>query len=405
MNLSKLSLCVIQAMLLGLPAQPSLSAALSSPEGKVQDFSEPGAFQKLAPREQPAWRRDMARWEWKRIPGSDLNRVRPSVAVPGNLRARIDAWNGLAGDGRTGRLFSAANGGHADYAGNEVYEIDLRADAPTWELLREPTPPEAILASDYSSRTYHDYYRDGRPASTHTYYALQYLSSRNAVFKFGAGSLWGSGNEANWKIDAFSLADNDWHPAGTWSDIVESRRGVISASVCTNPITEQVYIAAPDRLQRFDPRTGKVEALAKWDQNSSAVQGRGCAVDWQRQRVVFFGDAYRRPNGGIVYDIRTDAMTPVRFEGEHGAEIARRNAHYAWYEPALEAFLLKTAQGDGVYAIDADDYSVRKLETRGGEDLPDAVNGVQTRWQRLPLLGGYAYYPRSGSGVWFLAIE
>src|SRR5690606_36906719 len=114
--------------------------------------------------------------------------------VPGAVSARIDAWNGLAADTRTSRLFSAANGGHADYSGNEVYEIDLSVDAPKWRMLRAPTPEEFIVISNQTKGIYHDYYLDGRPSSTHTYYALNFISTRNAIFKFGAGSLWGSGN-------------------------------------------------------------------------------------------------------------------------------------------------------------------------------------------------------------------
>jgi len=379
--------------------------AQAQPRGEVSAYRAPGELPKAAVGHYPSWRRGMQRWEWRHIPGSDLGRTRPDTVVPGALRARIDAWNGLAGDGRTGRLFSAANGGHADYAGNEVYEIDLGTDAPGWKLLREPSATDAIVASNYNNRQYHDHYRDGRPASTHTYYALQYLSSRNAIFKFGAGALWGTGNEANWKIDAFSLVNNDWQPPGTWPDVVDSRKAATGAAICANPVTEQVYIAAPDRLRRFDPGTGAIEALAGWRENSSEVRSRACAVDWRRGHVVFFGDSYRMPDGGIVFDINANTMTRIRFTGEHAARITRRGAHYAWYEPDVDAFLLKTDEGGRVFAIDAGDFSVREIETRGGDRLPDAVNGVQTRWQRLPVLGGYAYYPRSDAGVWFLAAE
>ena len=41
----------------------------------------------------------------------------------------------------------------------------------------------------------------------------------------------------------------------------------------------------------------------------------------------------------------------------------------------------------------------------GGSAMPDAYNGVHTRWQYLPTLGGFAYYPEAGSGIWFLATQ
>ena len=351
----------------------------------------------------PAWRKALSRWQWKQIPGTDLSTVVPSPAVPGALSARIDAWNGLAADTRTNRLYSAANGGHADYSGNEVVELDLSGETAAWRMLRAAAAAASIAASDYTKGAFYDYYLDGRPASTHTYYALQFIASRNAIFKFGAGSLWGTGNESNWKTDAFSIASGDWHAAGTWPDAAP-RGGATGAPVCKNPNTEEVYVATPAGLKRFDPSSGAYTSVAAWPENSTAVYARACAVDPARNRVVFFGDAYRVPAGGLVYDVASNAMSRISFSGAAG-DITAQNYHYAWYEAKIGRFLLKTASSDKVYSIDPDTYAVAQVSTTGGASVPDAANGVQSRWQRLPNLGGYAYYPRSGSGIWFLAVE
>jgi hypothetical protein len=79
--------------------------------------------------------------------------------------------------------------------------------------------------------------------------------------------------------------------------------------------------------------------------------------------------------------------------------------HFAWYDPEADRFVLKTGIAGRIYAIDPDTHAVTGIATSGGDNVPDAVNGVQTRWQRLPELGGYAYYPRAGSGIWFLATQ
>lgn len=353
----------------------------------------------------PTWRRGVPRWTWIRIPGSDLSSVLPPEPVPGNPRSRIDAWNGLAADTRGSRLFSAGNGGHADYAGNEVYQIDLSVDAPRWVMLREPTKREHIVASNASQGVYYDYYLDGRPSSTHTYYALNYLASHDAIFKFGAGSIWGTGNEQNWKTDAFSLKSNDWQPAGTWPDVVPDSRKSTGASICMNPATEEVYLAALG-LRRFDPKTGTFSKLgARWPDNSTAVYTRGCAVDPVRNRVVYFGDAYRVPTGGLAYDIASDKISRIVFTGDDVAEITAKGSNFAWYEPRIGKFLLKSQVADHVFAIDPVTFEVSRVVTAGGEGMPDAMNGVHTRWQRMPALGGYAYYARHGDGIWFLAVE
>src|SRR5690606_19508578 len=150
---------------------------------------------------------------------------------------------------------------------------------------------------------------------------------------------------------------------------------------------------------------GRYDVLARWPDNSTAVRAKACAVDPVRRQVVYFGDAYQRPDGGLVYDIARDSFRRVRFEGEGVADAVQKKYNYAWYEPAMDAFLLKTDEGPLVHVIDAERFVVRVLKPEGGESMPNAANGVQSRWQRLPALGGYAYYPRAGSGVWFLATE
>src|SRR6185436_1721935 len=101
------------------------------------------------------------------------------------------------------RLYLAGAGGHADWAGNEAYELDLRVAAPAWRLLRPPTMAPDVQGSNGPMGIFHHYYADGRPSSTHLYFALQFVRARNRVFKMCAGSIWGTGNEGNNKVDGF----------------------------------------------------------------------------------------------------------------------------------------------------------------------------------------------------------
>ena len=382
-------------------------ASVAAPTGAVSPY-DPEALPKArasaaTDAHWPAWRKAMKPWQWASIQGTDLAAAVPDPVVPGSLRARINAWNGLAADAANGRLYSADNGGHADYAGNEVYAIDLMSDHPKWKILRQPTAPADILKSDYTRKIYNDYYRDGRPASTHTYYALQFLPSRHAIFLFGRGSMWGTGNEASWKTDAFSIAQNDWQPAGSWPSVDDSRRNVVAASICRNPDTDDVYVAAPTGIVRFDPRSGKFDSIARWLDNATAVSTRPCAVDTRRDRIVYFGDAYHRPVGGLILDIRHGLLSRMQFEGPAAEEVAKGKSNFAWYDSESDRFLLKTSEAGKVFSINAETFVATAVDTANADQVPDAMNGVQNRWQRLPVLGGYAYYPRSGSGVWFLA--
>ncbi len=308
--------------------------------------------------------------------------------------ARIDAWNGMAADTRSNVLYIAGAGGHADYAGNEAIAIDLSQDNPRWRMLRQPTP-----ASQISTES--EYYQDGRPSSTHTYYALHFVERLGRIFRVGSGSNWGSGNFVDGNMNAFNVATNDWDPKGSWSAVVSSySRGY---SICKNPATEDIYVATNVNLRRFNAQNGTWSTLAAFPQNGSATYARPCAVDPVRGRVVFFGDQYRPGVGGLLYDIAADRFSTINFTGGEAGSLVSTNFAFVWYDQTQGAFLAKTDAGGQVLRVHPENWSVTSQATSGGAAIPDARNGVHTRWQYLPNLGGYAYYPAAGSGVWFIA--
>jgi hypothetical protein len=366
----------------------------------------------------PSWRQGMLPFQWKKIPGTSMSLVKPITLVSGMpdadgkiisgfLGARTVAWNGLAADPNTSRVYSAANGGHADYAGNEVYEIDFSADSPTWIVRREPTAASSIRTSNYNEAKYYDYYLDGRPSSTHTYYALQFLPSKNSIFKIGAGSIFGSGNENNSYIDQFSLDTNDWElgPAGRPFFGLSPRNGGVNLSVCKNPATDEVYINAQDKLKKFDPATNQVTAIAKYFEGPGELTRMPCAVDFIRNQVIFFGNGYIPANGGHKYDMKTGAYTKITFTGSATNGSDSWDQSFAWYDPEIQAFLLKNLRGDKIIRIDPVTYETSVMTTTGGSGMENATNGVQTRFQRMPKLKGYLYYPNDKDGFWFLATE
>lgn len=354
----------------------------------------------------PNWRKEMKALEWKHLPGSDLSSVSPTVRVPGSLSARINAWNGLAVDTVTNKVYSATNGGHADYSGNEVYEIDLSIENPQWKLLREPTPAADIVAGNYTAGIYPDYYKDGKPSSTHTYYSLHFISSKQSIFRFGSGSMWGTGNEGSSKTDSFSIPFNDWAPAGTWPDITPQRSGVIDVSICKNPVTEEVYINS-DRIRKFDPVTEAYTVLAPPSSgNGSDEDSRGgCAVDTKRNKILYFKNNYQPVAGGLLYDIATNTLSRIELSGPALREVRDAQQGYGYYDPKFDAYIFKNQIGGQVFRIDPETFATNQIMTTGGDSIPNSVNGVYTRFMSVPNMKGYALYPAHGSGIWFLATE
>jgi hypothetical protein len=126
-----------------------------------------------------------------------------AIAVHGTLRAAHDAapeqagsmigsvknitgsWTGGCVDQTRGELILAANGGHANYAGNEVYACQIRSEAPAWYRLTDQSPlevvsPPVVIGSPsvstsntvsgqgHNPKGFAAMYRDGRVRAMHT---------------------------------------------------------------------------------------------------------------------------------------------------------------------------------------------------------------------------------------------
>ncbi len=341
----------------------------------------------------PAWRNTLARWQWTQLSGTAaFSGVTPTVTTGlGSLYTRIDAWNGFCA--KESLVLTAAAGGHADYAGNEAYKLDLSASTPAWVILRQPTAA-AYLTWD------EDYYLDGRPSATHQYYS-QYAIG-NEIILTDNGSVWGSGNHSNDECVAFDLITNDWKPQGTYPD---SPAGPYATARCIDPRDNTIYYAGSTRLHKRHPTTGVYTQLASWPENATAVYYRASAVDTTRNKVVFFGNAYIPSNGGLVYDITSGTMSAITFSGTGVSNVVAQSGHSAWYDSGLDRFLVKTDSGSTIYTVNPVTWECAVLSTTGGSSITNAVNGVFNKFVYVPSLGGYYYQPNHASNGWFLASE
>lgn len=137
----------------------------------------------------PAWRRDLGAFAWASIP-TTLDDVDPNddVTVNPNFpsaapwqvgpQSRVTiSWGGGAYD-EVSKFFYVWGGGHNDYAGNELYRVDMSTDAPTWERIRDPanslTYPGPTLDDGDEGLGYYSGYgtTDYQPRSYHTYGGL-----------------------------------------------------------------------------------------------------------------------------------------------------------------------------------------------------------------------------------------
>lgn len=147
----------------------------------------------LQPMEGGTWQRlNMNRFDAVWTP--EDQRVQPEYCngstIPGSPRAILRAWSSMAWDPNRGDLIFWG-GGHANYAGNEVYRF--RTSTLRWE---RASLPSDIVCRPLGIGDYHYEAIDGvfnAPISSHTYDNSDYLPVADRFVTFG-GAAYGSGN-------------------------------------------------------------------------------------------------------------------------------------------------------------------------------------------------------------------
>jgi hypothetical protein len=146
-----------------------------------QSVSTPCVLSQVGP--PPAWWTALAAGQWAAIASSGtIGGAAPSPAVADSetgQSAVISSWSGATVDQSNRRFILLANGGHADYAGNEGYRLDLGNATPAWQRFIEPTPNANLTYNDNPAGPF-AVNSDGRARSMHT----------SGFQSFGDGYIW-----------------------------------------------------------------------------------------------------------------------------------------------------------------------------------------------------------------------
>jgi hypothetical protein len=121
----------------------------------------------------------------------------PSPQPAGNHQAICGAWTGGCVDQSRGEFILAANGGHGDYAGNEVYACDIRSASPAWKRLSNPS----TNTGGGDSYNGNELYPDGKPRTVHGW--------NRCVW--GNGRVWYGGMAGMYPNGYYSTACVSWN--------------------------------------------------------------------------------------------------------------------------------------------------------------------------------------------------
>lgn len=396
----------------------------------------------------PAWRANQPVNQWREITGTRIaalaatNEAKTTVGGQAtgagiSYGNRVGAWCGLSIDTRSSTIYSAANGGHGDYFGNEVVAVGLGSNVPAWTERRAGSSGNVVntyadIPSPGDRKFAH--YADGLPASRHSYSGQQFIERHNRALTLGGSiSTLGSFYE---NVESFNTATNQWdvYNPGTQAPpygyaVGGNNSGWTPAagwSVCKDPRDESIYTVASITLHRFTPSSsstgGTWTNLGSTHPELNPGTYAGMVIDTVRNRLVWMlgsgGDGFRP----YTYNLSTrqwskhsfpdgvakDAMVGTRALSEPG--YPKPHSPGMVYVPEMDRIYVRMAAGGGlVYVVDPSSFAVSVLETTGGVGIPDAApfgdqQGVFNRWLYAPALRGMAFVPNGGGNVWFLRL-
>jgi hypothetical protein len=399
----------------------------------------------------PAWRRNQAIGEIREISGTKMNPSLPNVnivedlvgwdhdianPIGGRYSNRLDGYCGWTFDERRSTGWTAAAGGHGDYWGNEMANIDLRKDRPTWFLYHPGSngPVLDYASSNEPAPAWRTRYADGLPASRHTYAMTQFLGRHNRAVTTG-GSISSPGtpfqDTDGFDVDA-GVGVNGWselyaYPGGqggvgpaTWSG-----GGAIIAATCVkDPRTEKIYTFSHTRLHILTPSvTGPIPGVAgsgatysylplSWDSAYSYAEG-AAAVDTKRNKILWtHGYGLNSKSKPYTFDLTSGTLDAQHtYTGSAAAALATvPSSCGVVYEPFLDRYLLRGPDaGAAIYVIHPETFDVSLLTTSGATDIPaqagsgaEGYTGVYNKWAYVPHLRGVVYVVGAGFNLRFI---
>jgi len=227
---------------------------------------------------------------WFEIPNTSLISSNPSLTVcpsdpaihgADGCQSVISAWGGGAADTVGNRLLFTG-GGHENYAGNEVYALDLKSSPIALVRVNNPVFPSPI------PDCMEDWGPPATPSPRETYGNLTYISDANKMWNFGgapftnfepcrSGGMWTldfSVTPPLWtqlnqtltilptrSIDLGASSSIPWINGGTETDINYADYLPVKAG---DPLSGMVYVylANSDILASYDPVTNTLTTLS-----------------------------------------------------------------------------------------------------------------------------------------------
>lgn len=337
----------------------------------------------------PAWLSGVSLNTWTRLTGVNVAAGQTGYSTPNGPKQfpftedgkpGIFAWSGGAA---CGSKIIHTGGGHTNYSGNEVLELDLSQDSPAWVCRRNPTANGSMVENA-------EHYSDGSPTSQHNYSQAWWDEVHNKYLTIGIGSGYG-GNPANsWVVDGWDLTtylyDNE---TGGASVTYPSSYGGFSHQTdlpACQDANGDVWIVGPNAgvvKYTMSTRTYASAGSSNWHYAGSG-SAAACGYDTTRDRFIVFADDSSANKIFTVTGATSTTESSLTFTGANAA-LASDLGHSCWYIPTLDRYLFWTADsGDSnVYQIHPTTWAVTTYSVSGTPPPKSSSQGYDKAYHRF----------------------
>lgn len=371
----------------------------------------------------PAWRTAMAANTWREIPTSntmaDLNPKfnpalnpnypnNPEWSGTGDGHPQIVlSWNGQSYDEATDTAHNGPDGGHADYAGNEHYKVNYRAESPAYVMTLKPSGAigDLLITNDGQEAT--GLYANGKPRPIHSYNKHVFIPGIGPAIAVQAGTAWsGQGGQARPMF--FDEASGEMTRFGAVNANMYASKG----GTCYDPTRHALWFRHSG--------SGKM-ALYDIAGDSWTFPGASIAFDGDSglcylpgdDCVLWVGGFFA--NGFAVYDCATGTLHQPPVEGAFVGMLVNNRSQPRWV-PSLNA----AAMWDNPSATTSINTLVKPFDPRTGTwqraQLPVAAgnsvtptvkttNGTFGRFAYSPFLGGFIVWNATNQRPFFYALD
>ena len=323
--------------------------------------------------------------EWLELPDSRLDKVAfkwpAGVTYTLNntgVAGVVGNWSSAAYDTKRDRLI-VWGGGHAAYAGNEIYVFDV--NALKWERVNDPslkTDPEGKLEKQGK-------YEDETPRSSHSYNYIQYVPAIDRFCVIGTAAHWPSGQSGSTFTWAFNFETRTWGrkadtPAagiGTYSDV--------------DPATGHVFVRGnwnySAQFAEWDPVKNVWTTRADNLTNRTDYAKTG-AIDPIGRRFIGVGgrQLYKNEIGREVNKVTQEVITT-----QGPQDVVNANDPGLVYDPVVDK-LVAWVGGTDVYTLDPATLTWEKVAAAASNQAAPTKpcpNGTYGRWRYIPSKNAY----------------